>query len=229
METNRTLATVLAALVVSAGLVGVVAATDDTTRTTGDEPRDGALEHALDALAERYDLTDEQVGGLEELIRAMRENGASTAEIREAVRDRLVEFGVPEAALPDADRDRLDRREGRSDRRGGDGRVAWMVEYLGLTDEQVAQLERTVTALREAGAMEAEGRAAVLGLPNPFTRSLLLFSVALLLYALASNPLVWILLGFRRGLLGLGIGGFAFLPDLFAAVAVTVLLHQSYR
>jgi hypothetical protein len=66
-------------------------------------------------------------------------------------------------------------------------------------------------------------------LPNPFTRSLLLFSVALLLYALASNPLVWILLGFRRGLLGLGIGGFAFLPDLFAAVAVTVLLHQSYR
>ena len=66
-------------------------------------------------------------------------------------------------------------------------------------------------------------------LPNPFTRSLLLFSVALLLYALSSSPLVWLVLGFRRALLGLGIGGFAFLPDLFAAVAVTLLLYQSSR
>ena len=66
-------------------------------------------------------------------------------------------------------------------------------------------------------------------LPNPFTRSLLLFSVALLLYALSSSPLVWLVLGIRQGLLGLGIGGFAFLPDVFAAVAVTLLLHQSYR
>lgn len=66
-------------------------------------------------------------------------------------------------------------------------------------------------------------------LPNPFTRSLLLFAVALLLYALSSSPLVWLVVGLRRGLLGLGIGWFAFLPDLFAAVAVTLLLHQSYR
>jgi hypothetical protein len=60
-------------------------------------------------------------------------------------------------------------------------------------------------------------------LPNRFTRSLVLFSLALLLYALSSNPLVWVVFGFRTG----GIGPFTFLPDLFAAVAVVVLLHQS--
>ncbi|MEF8825012.1 MAG: hypothetical protein V5A34_00810 [Halapricum sp.] len=63
-------------------------------------------------------------------------------------------------------------------------------------------------------------------LPNPFTLSLLLFSVALLLYALASNPAVHVLFGYRTGP---EIGPFAFLPDLFAAVAVTVLLYQSYQ
>jgi hypothetical protein len=66
-------------------------------------------------------------------------------------------------------------------------------------------------------------------LPNPFTRSLLLFSLALLFYALSSNPVVWLVLGFRRAFLGLGIGPFAFLPDLFAGIAVVLLLHQSYQ
>lgn len=66
-------------------------------------------------------------------------------------------------------------------------------------------------------------------LPNPFTRSLLLFALALLLYALAANPVVWLLVGFRRGLAGVGLGPFVFLPDLFAAVAVVALLSQSNR
>lgn len=65
-----------------------------------------------------------------------------------------------------------------------------------------------------------------LDLPNRFTLSLLLFSVALLLYALASNPAVHVLFGYRAGP---GLGPFAVLPDLFAAVAVTVLLYQSYQ
>lgn len=63
-------------------------------------------------------------------------------------------------------------------------------------------------------------------LPNRFTLSLLLFTAALLLYALASNPVVHILFGYRGGP---GLGPFAFLPDLFAAVAVTVLLYQSFQ
>ncbi len=63
-------------------------------------------------------------------------------------------------------------------------------------------------------------------LPNRFTGSLLLFAVALLLYAVASNPAVHVLFGFRGGP---GLGPFLFLPDLFAAFAVTVLLYQSFQ
>ena len=63
-------------------------------------------------------------------------------------------------------------------------------------------------------------------LPNQFTLSLLLFTVALLLYAVASNPLIHVLFGYRGGPT---LGPFAFLPDLFAAVAVTVLLYQSFQ
>lgn len=64
------------------------------------------------------------------------------------------------------------------------------------------------------------------GLPNRFAGSLVLVSVALLLYALASNPLVYLLFGFRGG--G-GLGPFTFLSDAFASVAVVVLLYQSLR
>ena len=63
-------------------------------------------------------------------------------------------------------------------------------------------------------------------LPNQFTLSLLLFSAALMLYALASNPLLHLLFGFRGGV---ALGPFTFLPDAFAAVAVLVLLYQSNR
>jgi uncharacterized membrane protein len=63
-------------------------------------------------------------------------------------------------------------------------------------------------------------------LPNPFTGSLLLFTAALLAYAVAANPLIYFLLGYRGGA---GLGPFTFLSDLFAAVAIVVLLYQSYR
>ncbi|UWG48692.1 Uncharacterized protein HSRCO_2428 [Halanaeroarchaeum sp. HSR-CO] len=63
-------------------------------------------------------------------------------------------------------------------------------------------------------------------LPTRFTGSLLLFSVALLLYALSASPAIQLLFGFRGGT---GLGPFTFLPDLFASVAVVVLLYQSYQ
>jgi hypothetical protein len=152
MKASRTLAVALAALVVSAGLAGVVAANDERNRTAEHEPTD-RVDRALDALAERYDLTDEQVAELEALVLEMRANGASVTEIREAVRERLVAFGVPEGDLPGTDR---------PDRRGGDGRLAWMVEYLDLTDEQVTELRETVRETRADGAYPAEVRVAVL-------------------------------------------------------------------
>lgn len=63
-------------------------------------------------------------------------------------------------------------------------------------------------------------------LPNRFTGSLLLVTVALLLYALASNPVVHVLFGYGGTT---GLGPFSFLPGVFAAVAVTVLLYQSFQ
>lgn len=62
-------------------------------------------------------------------------------------------------------------------------------------------------------------------LPNRFTLSLLLFTVALLLYAVASNPLLPVLMGFEHAAT---LGPFMFLPDAFASIAVIVLLYQSY-
>jgi hypothetical protein len=153
MKANRTLVVALAALVVSAGLAGVVAANEERSRTTEHEPTDERLDRALDALAERYDLTDEQIAELEALVLEMRADGASVTGIREAVRERLVAFGVPEGNLPGTDR---------PDRPGGDGRLAWMVEYLGLTDEQVEALRETVREARADGAYPAEVRVAVL-------------------------------------------------------------------
>lgn len=63
-------------------------------------------------------------------------------------------------------------------------------------------------------------------LPNRFTGSLILFSAALFGYAVSSNPVLHVVFGFRGGP---GIGAFTFLPDLFAAVAVVVILYQSYQ
>lgn len=62
-------------------------------------------------------------------------------------------------------------------------------------------------------------------LPNRFTLSLAVFTVALLLYAVSSNPLVPLLLGFRHGT---ALGPFAFLPDVFASIAAVILVYQSY-
>jgi hypothetical protein len=62
-------------------------------------------------------------------------------------------------------------------------------------------------------------------MPNRFTLSLLLVTAALLLYAVSSNPLLPLLLGFRHGTT---LGPFVFIPDVFASVAAVVLLYQSY-
>ncbi|MFC1803656.1 hypothetical protein ACFL0D_06805 [Thermoproteota archaeon] len=56
-----------------------------------------------------------------------------------------------------------------------------------------------------------------------FSLGLVVFSVALLLYALFSNPLLVSAVGFR----GSGLGPFAMLPDLFTCIASFTLLYLS--
>lgn len=60
---------------------------------------------------------------------------------------------------------------------------------------------------------------------SEFTIGLMIFSMVLLLYALVSNPLVHWIFGFRA----LGLGPFAMLPDLFACVALAVLLYLTFE
>ena len=60
---------------------------------------------------------------------------------------------------------------------------------------------------------------------SQFTIGLSLFSIVLLLYALTSSPLMHWVFGFRA----IGLGPFAMLPDLFASVALSILLYLSLR
>jgi hypothetical protein len=60
---------------------------------------------------------------------------------------------------------------------------------------------------------------------SEFTIGLIIFSLVILLNALASNPFVIWAFGFRP----FGLGPFALLPDLFTFVALVVLLYLSLR
>jgi hypothetical protein len=58
-----------------------------------------------------------------------------------------------------------------------------------------------------------------------FTVGLMIFSIILLFYTLTSNPITQWLFGFSA----FGLGPFAMLPDLFACVALSVLVYLSVK
>jgi len=60
---------------------------------------------------------------------------------------------------------------------------------------------------------------------SDFTVGLIIFSMILLFYTLTSNPIMQWAFGFRA----FGLGPFAMLPDLFACVALSVLLYLSLK
>ena len=60
---------------------------------------------------------------------------------------------------------------------------------------------------------------------SEFLVGLIIFDLAMLLYAVTSNPLVHVYFGFRE----IGPGPFVMLPDLFSLAAVIVLLVQAFR
>jgi hypothetical protein len=60
---------------------------------------------------------------------------------------------------------------------------------------------------------------------SEFTTGLIIMSMAFLLTALASNPFVREVFGYRPS----GLGPFAMLPDLFTSVALAVLLYLSIK
>jgi hypothetical protein len=60
---------------------------------------------------------------------------------------------------------------------------------------------------------------------SSFTVGLIIFSIILLFYTVTSNPITQWLFGFSA----FGLGPFAMLPDLFACVALSVLLYLSVK
>jgi hypothetical protein len=58
-----------------------------------------------------------------------------------------------------------------------------------------------------------------------FTIGLIIFSTILLLYTITSNPILQWPFGFRAS----GLGPFAMLPDLFACVALSILVYLSVK
>jgi len=60
---------------------------------------------------------------------------------------------------------------------------------------------------------------------SEFTVGLIIFSLVLLLYTVTSNPILQRVFGF----VAFGLGPFAMLPDLFACIALSVLLYLSFR
>jgi NADH:ubiquinone oxidoreductase subunit 2 (subunit N) len=58
-----------------------------------------------------------------------------------------------------------------------------------------------------------------------FSLGLLIFTMALLIYSITSNPLIHGFAGFR--LSGAGLGPFTMLPDLFTCIASAILLYLS--
>jgi len=60
---------------------------------------------------------------------------------------------------------------------------------------------------------------------SEFTIGLIIFSMVLLFYALASNPITYWAFGFRA----FGLGPFAMLPDLFTCIALAVLLYLTVK
>ena len=61
--------------------------------------------------------------------------------------------------------------------------------------------------------------------PTSTARTLMVFSAALLFYALSASPLVHVLAGFQL----ITVGPFTYLPDLFATAASIAILRESYR
>ncbi|MDY6788577.1 MAG: hypothetical protein SVV03_01300 [Candidatus Nanohaloarchaea archaeon] len=62
-------------------------------------------------------------------------------------------------------------------------------------------------------------------MPTPTSRIFLIFSSALMFYAISSNPLVHLLFGYEF----IPLGPFTYLPDLFVTAATVAILWESYK
>jgi len=144
---------------------------------------------------ERWNLTHERVREIEQLIEDMKKNGTGWREIQDAVRAKLREWGTNPPP-------------------SGDIELFYTVKTVVSTINVTLVIILLITYIEIYRKTRSE-----------FTVGLIMFSMVLLLYTLASNPITQWAFGFSA----FGLGPFAVLPDLFACIALFVLLYLSLK
>jgi len=144
---------------------------------------------------ERWNLTEERRREIDQLIAGMRKNGASPEEIQAAVRAKLEEWGTNPPPPGD-------------------------IELFYTVKTVVSTINVALVAILLLMYIDIYQKT-----KSEFTVGLIIFSMILLLYTLASNPIMQWAFGFRA----FGLGPFAMLPDIFACIALSVLLYLSVK
>jgi len=144
---------------------------------------------------ERWNLTDEQIKEIQQLLEEMRKSGASWKEIRAAIDLKLSEWGIKPPPRIDIE-------------------LFYTIKTVVSTVNIVLAAILLFTYIKIYSETRSE-----------FTVRLIIFSTLLLLYTLTSNPVLHWIFGFRA----FGLGPFAMLPDLFACIALSLLLYLSIK
>ncbi|UCC33258.1 MAG: hypothetical protein JSW53_05680 [Candidatus Bathyarchaeota archaeon] len=173
-------------------LTAVVAAALLATFWTTSEPIGTPLERQLWG---RWDLTNEQRREINQLIRDLREEGASWKEIIGAVEAKLDEWNIKQSPHGD-------------------------IEFFYSAKAVVSTINITLLLFLLVTYIDLYTKT-----KSDFTIGLVIFSMILLFYALASNPIIHWVFGFRA----VGLGPFAMLPDLFTCVALATLLYLTVK
>jgi len=156
----------------------------------------GPLGSPLERLGrERWNLTDARRREIEQLMEDMRRNGTSWEEIQAAVRTKLQEWGTNPPPPGD-------------------------IELFYTAKTVVSTINVALVIILFFTYIEIYRKT-----KSEFTVGLMIFSMILLLYTLASNPITQRAFGFSA----FGLGPFAMLPDLFACIALSVLLYLSLK
>ncbi len=156
----------------------------------------GPIGSSLERLGrERWNLTTERRKEIEQLMEDMRKNGTRWEAIQAAVRAKLKEWGTNPPPPGD-------------------------IELFYTARAVVSTINVTLVTILLLTYIDIFWKT-----KSEFTVGLIIFSSVLLLYTLASNPIMQWTFGYSA----FGLGPFAMLPDLFACIALSVLLYLSLK
>jgi len=144
---------------------------------------------------ERWNLIHERRKEIEQLMEDMRRNGTSWQEIQAAVRAKLREWGTNPPPPGDIE-----------------------LFYTAKTVVSTINVALVIILLLTYIDIYQKTK-------SDFTVGLIIFSIVLLFYTLASNPIMHWAFGFQA----FGLGPFAMLPDIFACIALSILLYLTVK